>query len=161
MKEFTEFEKGIAKNIHGYRWIARDYDNEIFLFRNKPYKSVVRSKWFVDNMSIKNCSTLPFPNLFQSIKWYDSKPTLIKDIYDPKILDEAEKRYLRNVINPIRNKVNCVIKRHFDNYEYIIIGSVCCDDSNIVFPCFEEGKMYKGMELNREYSFDELGLFKD
>lgn len=34
-------------------------------------------------------------------------------------------------------------------------------DDNIPLPYFHKDKMYKGMELNKEYTLQELGLFED
>lgn len=71
--------------------------------------------------------------LFQSIKWEDKEPTYIGDIVNPKILNEAERQYLSAVIRPFRDQVQSITK-------------------------FEDSTMYKGMELGKEYTLEELGL---
>ncbi len=76
-----------------------------------------------------------------------------------EILDEAEKEYLSNVIKPFRNKVKFFEKcnaREEQQYLDIYIE----DNGYIVFPEFEENSMYKGMELNKQYTLKELGLDK-
>lgn len=78
--------------------------------------------------------------------------------YKPEILDEAEKRYLRAVIRPFRDKVNNIrkVKSYTNNKsEYIIIS---IGNENITLPYFEENAMYKGMRLNKEYTLKELGI---
>lgn len=77
------------------------------------------------------------------------------------ILDEAEKRYLSNVIKPFYNTVKYICK--YDNgskYQYIYIYYYELDGSGrfIEFPSFKKGTMYKGMESEKKYTLDELGL---
>lgn len=75
----------------------------------------------------------------------------------PEILDETEKRYLRGVIRPFKNKIKYIFK--YDNtlqQEYIVI--YFSDNSGIVFPTFKEDTMYKGMTPNKKYTLEELGL---
>lgn len=80
---------------------------------------------------------------------------------DP-ILDDAEKRYLSAVIRPFRNKVKFICKSGIIgepewSYQYVFI-SFRDGSHDIDFPFFRTGTMYKGMELDREYKLEELGL---
>ena len=77
-------------------------------------------------------------------------------ILEKEILDEEEKEYLTNVIKPFRNKVEYIIKRIFRKEEYIKI--VIKNDCDMYFPSFKKGTMYKGMEEEKEYTLEELGL---
>lgn len=72
-----------------------------------------------------------------------------------QILDDAEKRYLKGVIRPFRDKVKCISK-HYDGREWIVIEII--NDVKINFPYFEKGSMYRGMELYKNYTIEELGL---
>ena len=74
---------------------------------------------------------------------------------EAQILDDAEKEYLKAVIKPFRDKVKCILKCS-NSGEWIAIKII--DDARINFPYFEKGTMYQGMELNRKYSLEELGL---
>ena len=76
------------------------------------------------------------------------------------VLDAAEKKYLSAVIKPFRNKVYAIAKYDdgVDNY-YIQIAI----KQNVYFeyidlPYFKKGTMYKGMELDKEYTVEQLGL---
>ena len=76
------------------------------------------------------------------------------------VLDAAEKKYLSAVIKPFRNKVYAIAKYDdgVDNY-YIQIAI----KQNVYFeyidlPYFKKGTMYKGMELKKEYTVEQLGL---
>lgn len=82
---------------------------------------------------------------------------LLEEAKEP-ILDDTEREYLSAVIKPFRGKVSNIVKIHskVDTYEYICIS--VNDYEVMFFPKFEENTMYKGMELGRKYTLDELGL---
>lgn len=107
MKEFSEDEKIIARNIdQKYKWIARDDDGSLWVFVNKPDK--VNGNWY--ESSIESSLIKAFSHMFLSIKCGDDKPTLIRDIYDPQILDDVERKYLKMVLKPFHKKVDYVKK---------------------------------------------------
>lgn len=78
-------------------------------------------------------------------------------VYERKeeILDEAEKNYLKGVIRPFRDEVKYIVKRNVRNNECL---RIVLKTDNIGLPNFEKGSMYKGMEVNEEYTLEELGL---
>lgn len=73
-----------------------------------------------------------------------------------EILDEKEKEYLNNVINPFREKVTSIQKDGNRLKEFIKIGIK--NDADICLPYFETDTMYKGMKIYKEYTLTELGL---
>ena len=82
-------------------------------------------------------------------------------VYEAKqeILDETEKRYLRGVIRPFRDKVKRITKNAslvIKNKAYITIGIE--NSCETVFPYFDKDTMYKGMKDNKGYTLEELGL---
>ena len=79
-------------------------------------------------------------------------------VYERKeeILNEAEKRYLRNFIRPFRDKVKAIRKTDNNMNEYITVTYK--NGLNTDFPNFKPNTMYKGMELYKEYTLKELGL---
>ena len=78
-------------------------------------------------------------------------------IVEKEILDEEEKEYLSNVIKPFRDKVEYIIKFDLLPEEYI---SICLQEHETTdLPCFKRGTMYKGMEIEKEYTLEELGLW--
>lgn len=81
-------------------------------------------------------------------------------VYEAKeeILDEAEKRYLRGVIRPFREKVRDIeiIQDKSMSREFITIRFK--DDGDLDFPYFQINTMYKGMEKDKKYTLEELGL---
>lgn len=75
------------------------------------------------------------------------------------ILDEAEKRYLSNVIKPFRNQVTSISKKLGDYGEFIDIEIKEAEYSDgIYLPYFKPNSMYKGMEEYNNYTLEELGL---
>lgn len=82
-------------------------------------------------------------------------------IYD-EILDDKEKAYLRNIIKPFEKYVKHIRKESICGQEQIIIVYKdyldCKHYSRFSLPSFKAGTMYKGMELFKEYTLEELGL---
>ena len=98
------------------------------------------------------------------IPWYENKEMFSDkfldqeiDIATPEILDDVEKRYLSAVIRPFRKRVDYIMKSSNSccDKEYIFIR---LDDDFLSLPFFEAGTMYQGMELERAYTLEELGL---
>ena len=76
------------------------------------------------------------------------------------ILDEVEKKYLSAVIKPFRNKVYSIAKYDNGDDNYYIQITI---KQNVYFeyidlPYFKKGTMYKGLELKKEYTVEQLGL---
>ena len=76
-----------------------------------------------------------------------------------EILDKVEKNYLARVIKPFRDKVECIIKqkdaiKKGRNFLTISIKN----DIPISFPDFDKNTMYKGMEVDKKYTLEDLGI---
>lgn len=87
------------------------------------------------------------------------RPVKYETVFERKeeILDGVEKKYLANVIKPFRHKVKSIMKRI--EYSSLCYIKICLKNGNAAYlPSFEENSMYKGMEPNREYTLEELGL---
>ncbi len=85
----------------------------------------------------------------------------IKIVPEP-ILDEIEKEYLEGVIYPFKDRVRYIKK--YCNYTHHYI-SICVEgihgkEECIGLPYFDKYTMYKGMETDKKYTLEELGLFK-
>lgn len=79
------------------------------------------------------------------------------------VLDEIEKKYLKSIIRPFKDRVEYIEKKSIGNLYFIAIAiksiAIDCSIETIYLPYFEpESKMYEGMELNKEYTLKELGL---
>lgn len=159
MNKYSDIEIQTAENLlkEGYKWIARDESGGLFAYTDKPIK--LDTFWCSDGIS--NCVFYYVP-IFQNVRSEDKEPTSIESIVHPQILDDAEKRYLKGVIRPFRDDVRDIRKMQSiyrlpdDGAEYI---KICmCSDEEINLPYFRKGSMYKGMELGRKYTLEELGL---
>lgn len=76
--------------------------------------------------------------------------------YKGEILDYAEKKYLSEVIGPFRKEVMTIAKLETPSgKEYI---SISLKDDGMYLPSFKKGTMYKGVELEKRYTPEELGL---
>ena len=77
------------------------------------------------------------------------------------ILNEKEKKYLNDVISPFKEKVISISKTNFHDNYFIVIsvnGKSRGSFSNHTLPIFDEQDSYIGMELNKGYTLEELGL---
>lgn len=72
-----------------------------------------------------------------------------------QILDDAEKRYLRGVIKPFKSEVKSICKLSYVSEQIVIQMQ---SGIEIKLPCFKKGTMYQGMEADKLYSLEELGL---
>ena len=74
--QLTEDEKVILRNLpKEYKWIARDSDNLIYMFRKKPCKhhNIIWSDGY-------KFTFFPFGHLFQFIQWEDEEPYSIEEL---------------------------------------------------------------------------------
>lgn len=89
------------------------------------------------------------------------RPTSYTIIFkrEERILDDVERRYLKNVIRPFHNRIKTIVKKElvFGNKEYIRIIF-----KNIGYvwdlPIFDKNTMYKNMKLDKEYSLEKLRI---
>lgn len=161
MKEFSEDEKAVARSIDKeYRWMARNINGCLGVYKNKPKKMAhaFDAQHFAEYLPL-----YAFGHMFKSIRWEDDEPTLIRDIYDPQVLDDVEREYLKTVLKPFYEKVVYVAKYRVPSAS----GKDGCSKEQLsiafysggfVFPDFDPGKMYSGMELGKSYKLDELGI---
>lgn len=79
---------------------------------------------------------------------------------EKSILDDKEREYLASVIAPksIYENVDYITKCQIGKYFRIVIVDKQGVRSRL--PCFTDDNMYKGMEVGREYTLEELGLSK-
>lgn len=101
--------------------------------------------------------------------WFNNKDMYSDKFLDqeieiemPDILDEKEKEYLANVIKPFRDSVSYIKKVGCVNNIYFIsikINSKVLDSGEEYHSLpFFQNKMYQGMEIDKEYTLEELDL---
>lgn len=74
------------------------------------------------------------------------------------VLDGVEKEYLSYVIKPFRHRIKYFYKYSCEDGDSEAIVAITKDCDYLDFPRFKKGSMYKGMELTREYSLEELDI---
>ena len=82
----------------------------------------------------------------------------LEEEYKPQILTEKENAYLSAVIKPFRKDVEYIEKLNpscLKGKQYLRIELI---NDYFTLPIFAEGTMYKGMEANKRYTLEELGL---
>lgn len=155
MNKYSEIEIETAKNLleKGYKWIARSESGRLFAHCDKPIK--VKNIWgsFGDSVCVGK-----FVPIFQSIHFGDKEPVSLESIVHPQILDDVEKRYLKGVIRPFRDKVVFIMKRssYDTEKEYISIRYATSDETYLL--PFKKGTMYRGMIADKNYTLEELWL---
>lgn len=86
--------------------------------------------------------------------------------YKEPILTEEDKKILKdiiNVFNSFKKEIVYIRKRHICRGCYLYINyidrgeDVSCIETHSTFP-FNGDKLFKGMELNKSYTLEELGL---
>lgn len=144
-----------------YRYIVRDKNSRLWAYVNKPQRS--NERWVAFDcwdMSV-------FITDFKKITWDNPEPIKIMDIVKgkaPAVLNKEEIKYLKQMIMPFRKQVVAIVKETYyysKELSYIIRILYKVDDRITSFnlpPFKANADMYKGMEINKPYTLDELGL---
>lgn len=167
MDKFTEEDKKFISLLKPeWKWVARDWNNDLYLYKTKPTKS--EKVWVANSIDEfyhltfdSYVYSLDWDNLFCNIKWSDEEPTRLKE----PILDDIERTYIKLYVvnNP------CFKNRKIDGITKIIFNSangkfcqlsISFYDKNIrrrmLLAPFEKDKMYLGMKLNKTYTIEDL-----
>lgn len=97
-----------------------------------------------------------------TFEWHECNYYLIDFITGKKvikILTDEEMEYLSAIIKPFKDTIQSIRKEQVRG----VVGSYCCLvfetlDCKFALPCFESNEHYVGMELEKKYSLEELGL---
>lgn len=108
-KEYSAIEIEIAKKLieKGYKWIARDKNDTVYVYAAKPIKE--EDEWVRgENWSLLMTGfargVIP---IFDGIRWEDEDPVRLRDIA-PQILTDEEREWLRTVVKPFRDRLKTV-----------------------------------------------------
>lgn len=104
--------------------------------------------FYLNDKNVGNVSSL---SVFEAFKtWLDAE-------HREQILDDAEKSYLSAVIKPFRNEKLEIVKHSTCNGSEEWLNFVS-EKGSFYLPNFKTGTMYKGMEPEKHYTLEELGL---
>lgn len=133
------------KNIEKYKDIILDNTDVCSINRLLVKNNI---KGFCSGFACVGCGA-------RAIKW------LLEEVKEP-VLDDVERKYLSEVIRPFRKKITYISKViHYGvDRQYISITIKDKDGfrDSLNLPDFENDTMYKGMEINKAYTLEELGL---
>ena len=135
------------KNIEKYKDIVLDNMNICDIDTLLRGKCTKEYRAFCEGFSCEGCKE-------RFLKW------LLEEYKEP-ILDDAERKYLSEVIRPFKNYVTGITKVKNEcetDKQFIRIMVNKYKIQYIILPYFEENTMYKGMKENKKYSLEELGL---
>ena len=123
-------------------WSPQIFEKRIFTVKIKRDESIIFSKLMKTNETGSSAYNA----------WLEEE-------YKPEILTEKEKAYLSAVIKPFREDIEYIekFKSNYVGKEYIYIV-IKKDDDYCKLPRFFKGTMYRGMEQNKHYTLEELGL---
>lgn len=91
-------------------------------------------------------------------KWYEENKNQEVEI-ELELLTKEEKEYLENLLRPFKEVVDYILKEREDYNikEYIVIK--ICDGECITLPYFNYNEYYINLEIEKEYTLKDLGLF--
>lgn len=160
---FTEDEKTILKSLpENYKWIARDKNGSIYLYADKPQRGELEFVFKCqDGNKLTVCHNISiFKRIFKGLTW-GSSPILFRK----PVLDDVERRYLKQVFRPFHKRIISVCKKSSNDEEtewlFLNLKPLNNLEDYMTFPIFEAGTMYKNMELNKNYTLEELGIKYD
>ena len=82
---------------------------------------------------------------------------LLEEAKEP-VLDDVERAYLSAVIKPFRSRVQYIVKwKIYNDFKQFLHIELYRGDS-LSFPNFKADTMYRGMEVGKYYTLQELGL---
>jgi len=156
MNTFTTDEQVILKNVSSkYKWIARDMNGGLFVYKRKPKKRLTVYGDAGDGAG--RFPLGPFEELFKKVTWDGGPLQFRKDV-----LDETEREYLKAVLRPFRNRDVKINKARHSSLDSLVIWDylvICFENGeSILFPDFPAGAMYNGMEPFHKYTLEELGI---
>lgn len=167
---YSTYEKWINKYAMQYKkeWDREEvpYKNNEYIIRVKAPHEVGYDIYLIQDIKTKQVYIIDeegFVLVKESKKFFKKLPNDYTGIIEvengyiveKEILDEKEKEYLSAVIRPFRDRVE-YIKKISGDREYI---SVLLEDGDgVVFPYFEKGTMYEGMEADKKYTLKALRL---
>ena len=132
---------------------------------SKEYKYIFRTRYGGLRIGkrfygIDDCLFIPeFDHIFKDVK-AGAEPICFRE----PILDDIEREYLKTVFKPFASRIKSVVKQRCNGWGGTeFISAIMADPSGdwLNLPAFKAGTMYKGMNLNKAYTLDELGITYD
>lgn len=124
----------------------------------EKYKNQIINAYHVDLSCCVHSDILNLPCNSNCIECKKSVVEWLTEEYKEPLLDNAEKEYLSAAIKPFRKMIAYIVKaQDFDDGKQCI-RIILQNGDGMHFPYLDDDAMYKGMEVNKKYSLEELGL---
>ena len=98
------------------------------------------------------CKTFAFMN------WLDEE-------HKEHVLTHEEKQYLEGVIRPFKDRAESITKmlvlNDYSDLHIKVVSPIEWSSDDFSLPVFGKNDAYLGMEYNKEYTIEALGLFED
>ena len=146
-EEPKQFTKSDLKENH----IVKNRGNHRFMWGDRPTDTY--------NSDLTNI----YDNILDIMEvWEFDKLVWKREEKPVEILDKEEKKWLNHFIKSTNIKVNRIVKYDalfYNDREFLnIYYNINYDIESTILPYFKKGSMYKGMELDKKYTLEELGL---
>lgn len=124
----------------------------------EKYKNQIINAYHADLICCVHFDILHLDCVENCSKCKQSVVEWLTEEYKEPVLDDAEKKYLSAAIKPFRKMIAYIVKaQDFDDGKQCI-RIILQNGDGMHFPYLNDDAMYKGMEVNKEYSLEELGL---
>ena len=130
LSEFLEIPEGVEFKINDPVTIYK-IENNTFLYKN------ILNRWLPSEVSLN--------------KILKSKITIL-----PKLTDK-ERKWLKNVISPFADEVEDICITDCKNGGVFLQINLKYEEP-ILFPTFDKGKYYNGLQIEENYTLADLGL---
>ena len=93
-------------------------------------------------------------------KWYEENKNQEVEIEVPELLTKEEKEYLENLLRPFKEVVVFIKKVNSIKRPLQCIYIALCNGEVINLPYFNVNEYYKNLEVDKQYTIEDLGLFQ-
>lgn len=126
-------------------------------FKINSAGDISSDEYYIDEISIHEVcdgrvNDYCYPLLLALLNGTDTVVKLPKSV-----LTEQERHYLSEVIKPFKDRIIWLHKYSYDD-KHEAIAAKTKKSGFLIFPTFEKGMMYKGVEIGKKYTLEELGL---
>lgn len=70
------------------KYIARDFNNDLYIYYNKPKRNSINKSWGTDDSNYHYVSRKMYGDMFDFIKWEDEEPWSIDGLKKLEVKDE-------------------------------------------------------------------------
>lgn len=125
--------------------------------------------WLAVNCDYTKCVNCPFRKVrcdfLSKNSWINNKDLHSDKFLNQKVeieielLTKEEKEYLEGVIKPFKEVIDFIKKINSINRSVQFIHIKLCNGEVINLPYFNVNEYYKNLEVDKQYTIEDLGLF--